>query len=105
MEHFVRMLATPYTGRNKRLILDSRTHATTALGEAIRQAANPPGLWVNLASATVYRHSSDQTMGELTGETGSPQPAARSQRTASRNRFARRGNGHSGMPTRPKPAG
>lgn len=64
-----------YTERNKRLILESRTHSTAVLGEAIRQAANPPGLWINLASATVYRHSVDRTMDELTGETGSSQPS------------------------------
>ena len=64
-----------YTERNKRLILESRTHSTAILGEAVRQAASPPKLWLNLASATVYRHSLDRTMDELTGETGSPQPS------------------------------
>ncbi|GAB3644076.1 TIGR01777 family oxidoreductase [Spirosoma arcticum] len=62
-----------YTDENKRLMLESRTHSTAVLGEAIRQAANPPSLWINLASTTVYRHSLDRTMDELTGETGSLQ--------------------------------
>jgi uncharacterized protein (TIGR01777 family) len=66
-----------YTEENKRLILESRTQSTTVLGEAIERAANPPGLWINLASATVYRHSLDLTMDESTGETGSPQPSYR----------------------------
>lgn len=66
-----------YTEENKRLIRESRTQSTAVLGEAIRQAANPPGLWINLASATIYRHSLDRTMDELTGETESPQPSYR----------------------------
>ncbi|HEY8917938.1 MAG TPA: TIGR01777 family oxidoreductase [Chitinophaga sp.] len=57
-----------YTERNKKEIFDSRTHATTVLGEAIRSLAHPPRLWVNAASATIYRHAEDRPMDEFTGE-------------------------------------
>ena len=66
-----------YTKRNKRLILESRTRSTTVLGDAIRQCAHPPRLWINLASATLYRHSLDRTMDEQTGESESAQPSYR----------------------------
>ncbi|GAB3491121.1 TIGR01777 family oxidoreductase [Spirosoma knui] len=62
-----------YTEPNKRLIIESRIKSTTVLGEAIRQVANPPEVWINLASATIYRHSLDRPMDEATGESGSPQ--------------------------------
>ncbi len=64
-----------YTDENKRLILESRLTSTMALGDAIRQAVNPPRLWINSASATIYRHALDRPMDEITGETGSPQPS------------------------------
>ena len=66
-----------YTEQNKRLIIESRTRSTGILGEAIQRATNPPRLWINLASATFYRHATDRPMDELTGETGSSQPSYR----------------------------
>ncbi|HEU4554961.1 MAG TPA: TIGR01777 family oxidoreductase [Chitinophaga sp.] len=57
-----------YTQKNKQEIFDSRTNATTVLGEAIRTLAHPPGLWINAASATIYRHAEDRPMDEFTGE-------------------------------------
>ena len=59
-----------YTARNKQEIFDSRTDATQAIGEAIRQAVVPPRLWVNIASATIYRHAEDHSQDEYTGEIG-----------------------------------
>lgn len=60
-----------YTARNKALILNSRVDSTRALGEAMRRCAIPPPLWINLSSATVYRHAEDRAMDEDTGELGS----------------------------------
>lgn len=57
-----------YTARNKQEIFDSRTDATKALGQAIREATVPPRLWVNAASATIYRHAQDRPQDEYTGE-------------------------------------
>ncbi len=59
-----------YTPRNKQEILDSRTDATRAIGQAIREATVPPKLWINAASATIYRHAQDRPQDEYTGEYG-----------------------------------
>jgi uncharacterized protein len=57
-----------YNGKNKKEIFDSRTNATKVIGEAIRQAVSPPKLWINAASATIYRHATDRPQDEFTGE-------------------------------------
>lgn len=57
-----------YTEKNKKEIFDSRTKATKAIGMAIQNAANPPKLWINAASATIYRHATDKPQDEFTGE-------------------------------------
>ncbi|SOD93253.1 TIGR01777 family oxidoreductase [Spirosoma fluviale] len=57
-----------YTASNKALILRSRISPTTILGTAIRQLPKPPRLWINAASATIYRHAPDRPMDELTGD-------------------------------------
>lgn len=57
-----------YNERNKKKIFDSRTNATALLGLAVSTLANPPKLWINAASATIYRHAEDRPMDEFTGE-------------------------------------
>lgn len=59
-----------YNTRNKAAILNSRVDATHALGQAIARCTTPPKLWINLSSATVYRHAEDRAMDEATGELG-----------------------------------
>ena len=59
-----------YHARNRRLILDSRVNSTRALGEAIARAANPPRVWLNSSTATIYRHTFGPAWDE-SGETGS----------------------------------
>ena len=59
-----------YTARNKALILNSRVDATHALGKAIDACRKPPPIWINMSSATVYRHAEDRPMDEATGEPG-----------------------------------
>lgn len=59
-----------YTKKNKALIYSTRLDATAVLGQAIQQATNPPKLWINSASATIYRHSLDKAMDEYMGEMG-----------------------------------
>lgn len=56
-----------YSAVHRREIMDSRTRSTRILGEAIRQLGNPPRLWMNSSTATIYRHSLDRTMDERTG--------------------------------------
>jgi hypothetical protein len=64
-----------YTERHRREILDSRVYATRVVGLAIQQALRPPPLWMNAATATIYRHSLDRDMDEA-GEIGGGEPGA-----------------------------
>lgn len=59
-----------YNDTNKKDILESRVDATNAIAEAVRQCKNPPKIWMNLSSATVYRHAEDRPQNEFTGEIG-----------------------------------
>ena len=58
-----------YTARNRRLIVESRVHSTRVLGEAISRCKQPPEVWLNSSTATIYKHSLDKPMDE-SGETG-----------------------------------
>ena len=59
-----------YTAANRREIYASRLESTRVIGQAIAAAGNPPVLWLNSASATIYRHAEDRPMDEATGEIG-----------------------------------
>lgn len=59
-----------YTEDNKQQILNSRIDSTHALGLAINLCENPPKIWFNSSTATIYRHSTDKQMTEATGEIG-----------------------------------
>nr|WP_321224941.1 TIGR01777 family oxidoreductase [uncultured Psychroserpens sp.] len=59
-----------YTDANKKLILDSRVDSTHALGLAINLCDNPPKVWFNSSTATIYRHSTNKQMTEAAGEIG-----------------------------------
>lgn len=59
-----------YTEANKKEILNSRLHSTAVIGKAIQMAKNPPKLWINASSATIYRDSLEQEMDEFDGEIG-----------------------------------
>src|SRR5262249_36910145 len=48
---------------------DSRVRSTELLGRAIATLRNPPRVWLNASTATIYRHSLDRDMDE-TGELG-----------------------------------
>ena len=45
-----------YHEKQMREIIESRVNATKIIGEAIRWCVLPPKLWINAASATVYRN-------------------------------------------------
>ena len=59
-----------YTEKNKAAIIASRILPTTVLGEVIAGLTNPPALWINVTSATIYRHAEDHPQDEETGEIG-----------------------------------
>ena len=44
-----------YTEENRRLIINSRVQATKVLGEACAAATNPPKVWLNSSTATIYQ--------------------------------------------------
>ena len=60
-----------YNARNRALILNSRVDATNVLGTSIARCIVPPKLWINLSTATIYRHAEDRPMDEPTGDIGS----------------------------------
>jgi len=60
-----------YNEKNKTAILQSRLQTTRVLGEAILKCKNPPPLWINSSTATIYRHAEDRPMTEAAGEIGS----------------------------------
>ncbi|MBS4172760.1 TIGR01777 family oxidoreductase [Bacillus sp. FJAT-49736] len=60
-----------YNEKNKEEILRSRTETTKILGNAILKCKNPPKLWINSSTATIYRHAEDRPMTEAEGEIGS----------------------------------
>lgn len=59
-----------YTEANRREILQSRLDPTNALGAAIALLAQPPACWINISSATIYRHAEDRAQTEDDGEIG-----------------------------------
>src|SRR3989442_11942278 len=59
-----------YNARNRREILESRVQSTQVLGEAIANCREPPQVWLNASTATIYKHTFDREMDEATGEIG-----------------------------------
>ena len=59
-----------YNEKNKKEIFSSRLNATNVLGKALNSLKYPPPLWINAASATIYRHAEDRPQDEYTGEIG-----------------------------------
>ncbi len=59
-----------YTPANRAEIFRSRVETTRELADAIADCEEPPPLWVNSSTATIYRHAEDHPMTESTGEPG-----------------------------------
>jgi hypothetical protein len=55
-----------YHARNRRLMMDSRVDSTRVLGEAIARCTNPPKVWLNFSTATIYK----RTFGPAWDESG-----------------------------------
>ena len=58
-----------YHARNRKLLLDSRLNSTRVLGEAVGRSGNPPPVWLNSSTATIYKHNFCPAW-EETGEIG-----------------------------------
>ncbi|MEI9919286.1 MAG: TIGR01777 family oxidoreductase [Bacteroidota bacterium] len=59
-----------YTPGNKKEILESRLLSTKVLGKAVSTLKDPPKVWIQMSSATIYRHAEDRPMDETFGEIG-----------------------------------
>ncbi len=65
-----------YTNENRRDIINSRVKSTKIVGEAIAQATNPPRIWLQASTATIYAHRFDAPNDEITGIIGGNEPDA-----------------------------
>ncbi len=65
-----RSVSCRYNKRNADEILTSRIETTAALGRALAETAEPPSLWINASTGTIYRDARDHAMSESTGEIG-----------------------------------
>ncbi|MFI5384880.1 MAG: TIGR01777 family oxidoreductase [Fimbriimonadales bacterium] len=72
-----------YTKANLREMMDSRVNSVRAVGEAIANAKNPPRLWLQASTATIYAHRFDAPNDEATGIIGGDEPSAPYKWTAS----------------------
>jgi uncharacterized protein len=59
-----------YNAANRTAIKESRVRATRLLGRAVAESVNPPAIWLNASTATIYRHAMDRAMDERSGELG-----------------------------------
>ena len=65
-----------YDAENRRAIYESRIQSTVLLNQVIASLNQPPRLWVNASTATIYRHALDRQMDEATGELAGNEPGA-----------------------------
>jgi uncharacterized protein (TIGR01777 family) len=69
-----------YNEENRREIYDSRIGTTRLLNRVIAGLAEPPRVWLNASTATIYRHAIDRPMDEATGELGGGEMISRRRR-------------------------
>jgi uncharacterized protein (TIGR01777 family) len=65
-----------YTAANRKEIYESRIQSTLLLNEVIASLDQPPPLWINASTATIYRHATDRAMDEESGELGGGEAGA-----------------------------
>ncbi|MCF6228619.1 MAG: TIGR01777 family oxidoreductase [Planctomycetes bacterium] len=63
-----------YTKKNLKQMMDSRVDSTRVVGEAIAQAANPPRVWLQMSTATIYAHTFGDANDDVTGVIGGGEP-------------------------------
>ncbi|MBC3762432.1 epimerase [Quadrisphaera oryzae] len=73
-----RTVSCRYTDTNLRQMMDSRVDSTRVVGEAIAAAAEPPRVWLQMSTATVYADARTRPQGpahdEATGQIGGDEP-------------------------------
>ncbi len=65
-----------YTAEHLRQMKDSRVDSTRVVGEAIAAAKEPPKVWLQSSTATIYAHRFDAPNDEATGILGGDEPGA-----------------------------
>ncbi len=65
-----------YNAKNLREMMDSRVFSTRVVGQVIEQARNPPRVWLQASTATIYAHRFDAANDEKTGIIGGGEPGA-----------------------------
>ncbi|MFD8389064.1 DUF1731 domain-containing protein [Streptomyces sp. NPDC059680] len=65
-----RSVSCRYTAENLRAMMDSRVNSARAVGQAIAAAAQPPRVWLQMSTATIYAHRFDAANDEATGAIG-----------------------------------
>lgn len=65
-----------YTPENLKQMMDSRVDSTRAIGRAIHKAQNPPRVWLQMSTATIYAHRFDAANDEDMGIIGGSEPDA-----------------------------
>ena len=59
-----------YTAANLEAMLSSRVRSAQVVGQAIAGAARPPGVWLQMSTATIYAHRFDAANDEASGVIG-----------------------------------
>src|SRR5262245_52974968 len=59
-----------YNDENRRQIMDSRVKSTRVVGEAIAATPNPPNVWLQASTATIYAHRFDAPNDDVDGIIG-----------------------------------
>lgn len=65
-----------YTQANRQAIKESRVDSARVVGEAIARSTDPPHVWLQMSTATIYAHRYDAANDEASGIIGGEEPGA-----------------------------
>jgi uncharacterized protein (TIGR01777 family) len=63
-----------YTDETRREIMESRVDSTRAVASALSRCNNPPPVWLQASTATIYAHRFDAPNDDITGIVGGSEP-------------------------------
>ncbi len=63
-----------YNAENRKQIMESRVDSTRVVGKAIANAKDPPRIWLQASTATIYAHRLDAPNNDVTGIIGGNEP-------------------------------
>lgn len=69
-----RSVSCRYTAGNLRAMMASRVNSARVVGQAIAAAAQPPRVWLQMSTATIYAHRFEAANDEATGLIGGSEP-------------------------------